>query len=172
MTNAWIRKAVVCFGALSLIAMFMVLPISAQGKRIYKHLVVHPFEVPDGTDFPANFAEGLRHNIARQLEGTRRFETVTVLDAGQQAPADADLVLSGKITKFNVGSRMARYMVPGVGQTKIRAEITFTEPATQKVILGQEVHGTVAFGIFGGDSLGATNGVAKGLAKAVKKELP
>jgi len=166
------RKLGYILGVLSLIAAFVAFPSSAQGKRTYKHLAVEQFEVPDGTDFPPNFAEGLRHNIVRQLEGTKRFEKVTILDAGQPVPADADLVLSGRITKFNAGSRMARYMVPGMGQTKIRAKITFTDPAANKAILDQDVHGTVAFGLFGGDSMGATNGVAKGLAKAVKKELP
>lgn len=172
MTNTWYRKALCCLGVLSLVMAFSLSPASAQGKQTYKHLVIYPFDVPGGTDFPSTFAEGLRHNIVRQLEETRRFEKLTILDTGQKIPADADLVLSGKITKFNAGSRMARYMVPGVGQTKIRAEITFTDPTTSKTILNQEVHGTVAFGIFGGDSMGATNGVARGLAKAVKKELP
>jgi Domain of unknown function (DUF4410) len=169
MTNSLGRNLVCCLGILSLIAAF---PAWAQGKRTYKQLFVQPFVVPDGADFPSNFAVGLRHNIVRKLVGTKRFENVTLLDRGQPVPANADLVLSGKITKFNAGSRMARYMVPGLGQTKIRAEITFSDPTTQKTILEQEVHGTVAFGVFGGDSMGATNGVAKGLAKAVKKELP
>jgi|ERR1700678_1226589 hypothetical protein len=166
------RTLVVCIGVLSLLAALAASPSSAQEKRMYRHLVVQPFEVPKDTEFPANFADGLRRNVVRHLEQTKRFEQLSVLGAGQQMPADADLVLSGEITHFNAGSRVARYMVPGIGQTKIRAKIKFTDPATNKSILEQEVHGTVAFGVFGGDSMGATNGVAKGLAKAVKKELP
>ncbi|MGI0085727.1 MAG: DUF4410 domain-containing protein [Nitrososphaerales archaeon] len=128
--------------------------------------------MPDNSDFPADFAEALRHNLLHQLQDTKRFEDVTFLDKGQKPPADADLVLTGKIEKFNKGSRMARYMVPGVGMTKIKASVSFTDPAGNQVVLQKEVSGKVVMGVFGGDSKGATNGLAKDVAKAAKKGLP
>ncbi|MGA7524473.1 MAG: DUF4410 domain-containing protein [Acidobacteriaceae bacterium] len=173
MVNALSSRLALCFGVLTLAVGILTTPASGQVKRIYKNLVVQPFEGSGGTDFPANFAEGLRHNIVQQLNRTRRFEKLTVLTEGQQVPTDADLVLSGKITTFKAGSRGERYVVGfGAGKTKIKAMITFTDPTANKTLLEQEVHGSVAWGLFGGNSMGATNGLAKDLAKAVRKELP
>jgi hypothetical protein len=62
-------------------------------------------------------------------------------------------------------------MVPGLGATKIKAVITFTDPATNKVLLEAQVHGSVHFGAFGGSSMGAVKQIAKQLAKDVKKQL-
>lgn len=172
MKQHWGARPVLCAVVLTMVVGLVVTPASGASRRTYKHLAVKQFDVPDGTDFPPDFAEGLRHNIVEQLGGSKRFDKLTILSTGQQVPDDSDLILSGKITKFSAGSRMARYMVPGMGQTKIRATVTFTDPTANKVILEQEVHGTVAFGVFGGSSMGATKGLAKGLAKAAKKQLP
>jgi hypothetical protein len=67
---------------------------------------------------------------------------------------------------------MSRYLLPGARTTKIRALITFVVPVTNKAVLEREVSGKVVMGVFGGDSKGATNGLAKDLAKAGKKDLP
>lgn len=164
------KRAAFLLGCVFLLAAS--LPASAESRKPYKHLSVQALEVPDQTDFPPDFAEALRHNIARHLQDTKRFDTVSFVDKGQQPSSDSDLILSGKIVRFDKGSRMGRYLLPGAGTTRIRAIMTFVDPATSKTVLEREVSGKVVIGVFGGDSKGATNGLAKDLAKAVKKELP
>ena len=144
----------------------------AKDGKTYSHLVVQAFEAPADSDFPADFRDALRHNVVKHLQDTGRFQSITLLDPGQPAPSDADIMLTGKIVRFKKGSRAERYMVPGLGATSIRAWIEFTEPAAGTSLLKKEVSGKVVIGFLGGDSKGATNGLAKGLAKSVKKSLP
>jgi hypothetical protein len=169
-TNSWFKGLIAATGLLLVLAGLNSAPTAAQAKKTYQHLVVQAFDTPGG-DFPADFADALRRDVVHQLEETKRFQRVTFLEKGKAVPADADLVLTGNITDFNAGSRAARYMVPGLGATKIKATITFIDPATSKVLLEAEVHGSVHFGVFGGSSMGAVNQIAKQLAKDAKKKL-
>ncbi len=170
MKNRWFKTSILVAGLLATVVGCSALPASAQAKKTYQHLVVEEFQTPVG-DFPADFADALRRDVVHQLEGTKRFEKVTFLEKGQTVPSDADLVLTGNITNFDKGSRAARYMVPGLGATKIKATITFTDPAINKAVLEAEVHGSVHFGVFGGSSMGAVKQISKQLAKDVKKRL-
>jgi hypothetical protein len=151
----------------------LVLPTaSARDGKTYKHLVVESLEVPAGTDFPPEFEESLRHNLVRHLQASGRFDVVSSLGPGEAIPDDADIVMTGKILRFNKGSRAERYMVPGLGTTSLRAQIEFIDPSSKKSLFQKEVSGHVVMGLFGGDSKGATNGLAKGVVKVVKKDLP
>ena len=105
-----------------------------------------------------------------QLLKTGRFINVTLVETGTEPPADADVVLSGKIEKFKKGNRAARYMVPGLGATSIKAHVEFIDPATKTPLCQDDVHGKVIIGVFGGDSKGATNGMAKGSGQDGQEE--
>lgn len=151
----------------------LVLPAPARNlKTTYKHLVVQSLEVPAGTDFPPDFEEALRHNLITHLQGSGRFGTVSSIEHGEAIRDGADIVMTGTILRFNKGSRMARYMVPGVGATSIRAQIEFIDPVTKKSLFQKNVSGHVFIGVFGGNSKGATNGLAKDVVKVVKRDLP
>jgi Domain of unknown function (DUF4410) len=145
---------------------------SAKEGPTYGHLVIQSFDTSSADDFPADFRDSLRRNLVKHLQDTGRFRSITLIEPGTPLPADADIVLTGKIVKFQKGNRAERYMVPGLGTTSIRAWIEFTETATGKSLLKKEVNGKVFIGVFGGDSKGATNGLAKQLAGSVKKSLP
>src|SRR5262249_32319873 len=121
----------------------------AKGGPVYTHLVFQTFDTSAAPDFPADFVMSLRQNIVRHLQDTGRFRSVTLIEPGEATPTDADLVLTGKIVRFKKGSRAARYMVPGVGATSIRAWIEFTDPSG-KSVLKREVSGKVVIGVFGG----------------------
>jgi hypothetical protein len=170
--NRFGRKLLVVLVATLLAGAILVRTASAENKKTYQNLVVQAFDTSSSGDLPADFADSLRRDIIKHLEQTKRFRKITFLEKGQQAPADADIILTGKIENFKEGSRAARYLVPGVGATKIKAAITFTDPASNKSLLDAEVHGSVYFGVFGGSSMGAVNGLSKGLAGDVKKQLP
>jgi hypothetical protein len=172
MSHAFGQRILAWLGVLTL-SLGVALPLaSAQTNKTYKRLVIESFDVPDGANFPADFAIALRDNLVHQLEKTKRFESVTFVDKGQPVPNDADLVLTGNIVKFDLGNRAARYILPGSGMTKIKAEVTFSDPQKSQPLLQREVSGKVVIGAFGGDSKGATNGLAKDVAKAARKDLP
>jgi len=81
--------------------------------------------------------------------------------------------LCGKITRFKKGSRAKRYWtLPGIGATSIKAVVEFKELPSGTTLYKSEVDGKVVMGVRGGDSLGATKGLAKDVVKIVKKQLP
>ena len=51
------------------------------------------------------------------------------------------------------------------------AHVQFIDVATGSVVFEKDVDGTVWIGLFGGDSSGATRGLAKEVAKIAKKQL-
>jgi hypothetical protein len=161
---------------MSLLLVFAVLASSGWAKtkasKSYGSLILRPLEVPAGTDFPADFERSLAKNLVKHLQDTGRFSSVTISEPGASDKPAADVVMTGQITRFVKGSRGNRYLVPGMGATRIRALVVFTESATGKKLYEKEVKGSVSFGLFGGDSLGATNGLAKDVAKGVKASLP
>ena len=146
-------------------------PIHARGKT-YKHLAIQEFEASSDVNLPPDFKSALDRHLVEQLLKTGRFINVTLVAAGTQPSADADIVLTGRIEKFKKGSRIARYMVPGLGATSIKAHVEFLDAATKTPLCQNDVHGKVVIGAFGGDSKGATNGMAKGVAKTAKNSLP
>ena len=154
---------VLTFGLLSLVR------ASGAGK-IYSHLVIKAFDTPGGTELPADFAQMLRRNLKIQLGNTNRFRNITVLEKGDPAPTDADLELSGTITRFQKGSA-AKRLVPGLGATRINAIMDFKELPSGQTLYTCEVSGKVAGRIVSADPLGATNGLAKDVAKIVNKKL-
>lgn len=80
------------------------------------------------------------------------------------------ILLTGTVTKYQPGSRTTRYLVgPFAGKTKVVASIKLVEKDTGKVLLEKDVDGKVVIGLFGGNSNGATRGLAIEVAKVTKK---
>ena len=57
----------------------------------------------------------------------------------------------------------------GAGATVIDAHIKCYDATTKEMLLEQDVDGKVAMGVMGGKSEGANNGLAKEIAKDIKK---
>jgi curli biogenesis system outer membrane secretion channel CsgG len=80
------------------------------------------------------------------------------------------LKLNGTVTHYDKGSRAKRYLVGfGAGKTKIVAHITVADKETGEVLFEDDVDGKVVMGGMGGDSLGATRGLAKEVAGKIKE---
>jgi len=100
---------------------------------------------------------------------TKTFRHVRVSDQ-PSASEQRLLQLAGTITEFDKGNRAARYFVGfGAGRSKIQARVRFTDGATGAVVFEDDVDGKVVMGTFGGDSKGATRGLAKEVAKVTKR---
>jgi hypothetical protein len=135
-------------------------------------LVIEQFTVQDGVNFPIDWLATLQEELLQQMQKATVFKEV--LRPGEK-PSDADaptLQLTGKVINFNAGSRAKRYVLgPGFGKTKIVAHIQFLEQSSGKIIFETNVDGRVFIGFIGGDSIGATRGLAKEVAGDAKKKL-
>lgn len=161
----------VCAAAcLMLAAGMMCRSEAAGGSKIYNHLVIKAFDTPGGAELPADFAQMLRRNLKLSLGRTNRFREITVVEIGDPVPANADMELSGRITRFKEGSAAKRYLtLPGIGATRINATVEFKELPTNQAVYKAEVSGKV---FSGSNSLYATDMLANDVAKIVKKKLP
>jgi hypothetical protein len=140
-------------------------------KNKYQQIEITGFEVKQGVEFPPDYLADLTNELVTQMKETEKFREVS--RAGE-APAGSDalaLRLSGTVTEFKAGSRAVRYLVGfGAGRTKVKARVKFTDRATGAVLYEGDVDGKVIMGVFGGDSRGATRGLAKEVAKVARQQ--
>lgn len=140
-------------------------------KNKYQNIEVTRFDIEAGNEVPPEYLDELAKDIANQLRDTRKFKQVVRVGETATDTAAPTLRLTGTITKFKKGNRAKRYLIGfGAGATKMNVHVKFTDAATGETLFEDDVDGKVFIGIFGGDSKGATNGVAKDIGKAAKKE--
>ena len=140
-------------------------------KNKYQNIEVTRFDIEAGNEVPPEYLDELAKDIANQLRDTKKFKQVVALGETATDTTAPMLRLSGTITKFKKGNRAKRYLIGfGAGATKMVVHIKFTDATTGETLFEDDVDGKVYIGLFGGDSKGATNGVAKDIGKAAKKE--
>lgn len=140
-------------------------------KNKYQNIEVTRFDVQAGNEVPPEYLDELAKDIANQLRDTKKFKQVVRVGETATDAAAPTLRLSGSITKFKKGNRAKRYLVGfGAGATKMVVHVKFADASTGEVLFEDDVDGKVFIGLFGGDSKGATNGVAKDIGKVAKKE--
>ena len=165
---AEIKKEVPVYRVLLLLLCACSLGVGADSKpeRVkdkYQAIEVGAFDIQKGVDFPAELLSVLQGEVIRQLRESKEF--AEVLSAGA-APGQADapvLKVTGTITHFKPGSRKKRYFGGGfgAGAAEVFAQITFSDRATGRVILSENVTGILTSGLGGG----ATSDVAKQFAR-------
>lgn len=144
----------------------------------YKVLEISNFLMKSDEAVPPDHLYALVRDLAVELNKKTPFEKfVTNYTKGPssawiQSDPGADvptLVLSGVITRYQRGSRAARYMVGfGAGKTRAYCVIRLVDKQTGEVLLERMENGSVSMGLFGGGSAGAMKELADDLAKAVK----
>lgn len=161
------------------VVLFGCIPVSAQTANAkdsitnkYQNIEVVRFEIKEGTNFPAESRDVIMTQIVEELKQLKKFKQVSNVGETISAEAGPTVRLSGTITKYKPGSRAKRYLIGfGAGATKVVAHITFTDTTTGNVLFEKDVDGNVWIGLFGGESSGATRGLAKEVAKVTKKQL-
>jgi len=161
-------------GALGLTA------IAAEGqqglKNKYQNIEVMRFEIQQGVDMPAEFLISMTNDIVEQLRKAGVFKEVLREGEQPQTAGVPTLRLTGTVIKFKKGSRGMRYMLgpaaaaAGAGKSLVVANTKFTDTATNEAVYERKVDGRVVMGVIGGESTGATRGLAKELAKAAKEK--
>jgi hypothetical protein len=137
----------------------------------YKSIEISRFTVEPGANIADDFLIAISNDLTEQLRKTKKFEIVRLegADAGD-LPRPA-LRLTGVVKEFKPGSRAKRYLIGfGAGKTKVLADVKFIDVQTEQVVYEKEVDGKVVIGVFGGDSMGAAQGLAKEVAKVSKKQ--
>src|SRR5579864_8101368 len=135
----------------------------------YQNIQIMRFDTLNGIDFPSEYLVTMMEELVHELGATNRFQQV--LREGE-TPAVANtptIQLIGTVTQFNKGNRAVRYMVGfGAGKTKVKARVKFVDSVTGRILLEKDVDGRVWIGFIGGESIGATRGLAKEVAKVAK----
>lgn len=159
----------------SLLAVFLLaVQASAQSiqKNKYKTIEVHRFTIQQGVQCPADYMITLTDDLVNQLQRSGKF--TRVIREGEIAGKDGSLPmlrLTGEITQFKPGSRAKRYLIGfGAGTTKIVAHVKFADPESGQVLYEGKADGKVWIGVIGGESAGATNGLAKEIVKIARKQ--
>lgn len=138
-------------------------------EKKYQYVQVNRFDVQPGVDFPPDYQLTIVEDLNKEIEKIKGVKQV--LRDGEPLPEEQPvLLITGTITKYKKGNQAERYLVSfGAGATVIDAHIKCYDVATKEVLLEQDVDGKVVMGVMGGKSEGANNGLAKEIAKDVKK---
>ena len=144
----------------------------ALDKNKYSQIDVTPFEVADGVPFPPDYLATMTVELVGQLEAIKKFKRVARAGEGLD-PALTTVRLSGKVTEFQAGNRAVRYFVGfGAGKTKIVAHVKVVDAGSGELLFEDDVDGKVVLGgAIKGESVGATRGLAKEVAKIAKQRL-
>ncbi len=135
-------------------------------------LQIAAFDIPAAVNLPADFRSALAANLMDRLRESGKFAGVISASDNSSSTQHVSVRLTGSVTEFKKGSQAKRYLLgPGFGKTILKAHIRFVDVDTGKLLLERDVDGKVIIGLFGGDSKGATNGLAKEVAKVAKRRL-
>jgi hypothetical protein len=144
---------------------------SSNNKNKYQNIVIGKFDSKEGITLPENYMTKLQEDLLTQFQSSKKFKQVAIEGEFTSNTTVPTLQVVGTITKYEEGNRAARYMIGfGAGKTKIVAHVKFIDIASGAVVFEKDVDGKVVMGLFGGDSKGATNGLAKEVVKVAKKE--
>lgn len=145
--------------------------VAGQHKDRFRNIEVAPFEVKEGVDFPREWLNLMTEQMMLQLKDTGKFKQILRPGETPAEAAEPVLKLSGTVITYKAGSRAKRYWVGfGAGKTVIKAHIKVVDRATGELLFEDDVDGKVVMGVFGGESEGATRGLAKEIAAKTKKE--
>jgi hypothetical protein len=139
----------------------------ANAGTRYRLIEVVTFREAEGLALPARFQVTLTADVLEHLGKL----PVQAVSEGQRRDSDGPaLRLTGTVTQFKAGSRSLRYLTgPVMGATKVAAHIVVTDRGTGETLAEFDADGKVFMGPFGGDSMGASNGLAKEVAKKIKR---
>jgi hypothetical protein len=154
-----------------LLAISVALMAAHRPKGDLGALEIAQLRIPDGIQLPADFKSAVESHLIEQIERTGRFSSVSAAGSHNSA-AEPNMRLVVTLATFKKGSRGERYLLgPAFGNTVIKAHAVIADATTGSVKAEKDVGGRVAIGLFGGDSMGAANGLAKGVASLIKKQL-
>jgi hypothetical protein len=142
---------------------------SPKSEKKYQQVQVNRFDVQQGVELPPDYQLAIFEDL---IKSVAKIKGVTqVLREGETVPEDQPVLLvTGTVTNYKKGNQAARYLVGfGAGETVIGAHIKCYDATTKELLFEGDVDGRVVMGLMGGKSEGANNGLAKEIAKDLKK---
>lgn len=132
------------------------LEVAGASKAISdcRTLTVLPFAVPPRSAADASVGVAFSTEIAARLKTDfgPLFESVQTADA--ERGVEGECVLGGRITKYKPGSKVARFILIGLGAASLEGEITISDGPTDKQLLNAPFDKLWAWGGIAGASKG------------------
>jgi hypothetical protein len=150
-------------------AMLLVSPGHTEDKASKPSTYAIRIEQVDANDvlIPMEFRVAIYESLLDRVRQTAKFKQV-YRSGDRQADGVPDLVtLKTKIEKFQEGSQTKREVTTVSGATKVDVSVTVVAK-DGRVLLEQNLTGKVRFF---GENLGATNDLAKRIAKLLREKL-
>lgn len=143
----------------------LALSLAAQAPAPYTAVEIDPFLPAAHVDFPSPYQSALVNDIAREL--SVEFPTVIILRQGDRAPGEPVLRISGTVTEFKPGSQAKHRLLGfGFGASMVRADVSFEDATGGQTLQERDLTGST--GLSGVDSQGASESLAKKIAKVCK----
>jgi Domain of unknown function (DUF4410) len=136
----------------------------------FSRVAVVPFGNEAGSELPATASENVAGAIIAKIQQERSnpFTEVTSKPSG----APDELVVRGKIVKYNPGSKAARFILIGLGAGSLELEVTLQDGATEELLEQFSTSGEIMAGGVKGASMGIDdmiNSAAKKIAQRIAR---
>lgn len=143
--------------------------IASAETRKYQAIEIQQFDVKQGIQFPDDYRTSLQNDLHVQLQKLNTF-TVRMSEDPQAALDQRTMRVTGQITEYHPGSKTARALFGMMaGSTTVKAHIQVFDAADGSLLFEDDVDGKVTYWSPNQDSKGATEGLAKEVAKKIKK---
>jgi uncharacterized protein DUF4410 len=135
----------------------------------YQAIEIQQFDVKQGIQFPDDYRTSLQNDLHVQLQKLNTF-TVRMSEDPQAALDQKTMRITGQIIEYHPGSKTARALFGMMaGSTTVKAHIQVFDSADGSLLFEDDVDGKVTYWSPNQDSKGATEGLAKEVAKKIKK---
>lgn len=133
----------------------------------FDRVVVPPFINAVGSELPATAPENLAGAVMAKLrqEHPRAFREVTSTPSRQPG----ELIVQGKIIQYDPGSKVARFILIGLGAGNLQLEVAFIDAATGETLEQFSTSGKIIAGGVVGASMGIDNVIDSAAKKIVER---
>jgi hypothetical protein len=150
------------------LVLFCAVIVSAESRK-YQAIEIQQFDVKEGIKFPDDYRTSLQNDLHVQLQKLNTF-VVRRSEDPQAALDQKTMRITGQIVEYHPGSKTARAIFGMMaGSTSVKAHIQVFDAADGSLLFEDNVDGKVTYWSPNQDSKGATEGLAKEVAKKIKK---
>ncbi|MCI0615627.1 DUF4410 domain-containing protein [bacterium] len=161
-------KTRMLFALLVLLCVGMIASAENNRKQ-YQAIVIQQFDVRDGIQFPDDYRTSLQNDLHDQLQKLNTF-SVRMMESSDAALDQKTMRITGQIIEYHPGSKTARALFGMLaGSTTVKAHIQVFDATDGSLLFEDDVDGKVTYWSPDQDSKGATEGLAKEVAKKIKK---
>ncbi len=155
--------------ALSVLLCVGMIASAENNRKQYQSIEVQQFDVKDGIKFPDDYRTSLQNDLQDQLQKLNTFN-VRMMENSEAASDQKTMRITGQITEYHPGSKTARALFGMLaGSTTVKAHIQVFDATDGSLLFEDDVDGKVTYWSPDQDSKGATEGLAKEVAKKIKK---